>query len=249
MNQTTRTSHGIPVLGLQTRLTLAIAAVAALLGLWLGWYWGMRAEIDLTAALAARQARTGALAASGFAGPIWNVDHAAIVELLDALFADPEVQDVEISATGVPQNELARHRQREVSNPMVLEVPIVNSLAGTADGGRIGLLRLSYTREFVDDAVARTRRDIALLLIAMLVAVVGVSAALIDRWVRRPVARLGAAAERVAGGDLGATLPIERKDEIGVLTSRFNAMSRQLQRSAQVQRDSEARYRSLFENA
>lgn len=74
--------------------------------------------------------------------------------------------------------------------------------------------------------------------------------------VRRPVARLGALAQRVAKGDLGAQEMVERGDEIGELTMRFNAMSLKLRSAAdQVQlsseglRASEARYRSLFENA
>ncbi|PTT86289.1 hypothetical protein DBR42_13780 [Pelomonas sp. HMWF004] len=70
------------------------------------------------------------------------------------------------------------------------------------------------------------------------------------------MARLGALAQRVAKGDLGAQEAVERHDEIGELTVRFNAMSLKLRSAAdQVQltseglRVSEARYRSLFENA
>lgn len=44
-----------------------------------------------------------------------------------------------------------------------------------------------------------------------------------------PIAQLQAATERVASGDLGATVPVEAKDELGDLARSFNSMTRQLQ--------------------
>jgi PAS domain S-box-containing protein len=90
----------------------------------------------------------------------------------------------------------------------------------------------------------------------VVVGIVIASFLLVDWLVRRPVARLGALAQRVAKGDLGAQEKVDRDDEIGELTTRFNAMSLklrsaadQVQLSSQGLRASEARYRSLFENA
>jgi PAS domain S-box-containing protein len=79
---------------------------------------------------------------------------------------------------------------------------------------------------------------------------------LLNLLVRRPVAQLGRLAQRVAEGELGAQMKVERDDEIGELTQQLNAMSLRLREAAdQVRnsseelRESERRYRSLFENA
>ena len=81
-------------LGIQARLTAGIALVASLLVLAVGWYWTTHEEADLMAGLRQREGRMAGLIERGFAGPIWNLDHVAIENLLDAVMADPEVQRV-----------------------------------------------------------------------------------------------------------------------------------------------------------
>lgn len=49
------------------------------------------------------------------------------------------------------------------------------------------------------------------------------------RQINRPLAALGAAAERMAAGDLAARAPAGRRDEFGQLARRFNGMAERLQ--------------------
>ena len=49
------------------------------------------------------------------------------------------------------------------------------------------------------------------------------------RSTTRPLAELGAAADRVAGGDLGARVPVRGSDEVGRLAATFNRMTRETQ--------------------
>jgi signal transduction histidine kinase len=49
------------------------------------------------------------------------------------------------------------------------------------------------------------------------------------RYVTRPLAALGAAVERMAGGELSARAPNERQDEFGRLAWQFNCMAEQLE--------------------
>lgn len=71
-------------------------------------------------------------------------------------------------------------------------------------------------------------------MIAVLVALT--LAVLLVRQLTRPLGRLAAAAERMAGGDLRQEVSVESRDEIGRLAGSFNEMSRGLDRSEQLRR-------------
>ena len=236
--------------GIQTRLMMAIAVVASLLVLAVGWYWTAHEESELKQALAQREARMADLAGRGFAGPVWNLDLAAIDNLLDAVMADPEVYSIELNGLGVNAAPMRRQREgKEPVQPQRREFDIVHQTVPQAPATPVAHAVLVLTSEHVLAQVAQTRRFVASLLAAVLAAVIVTSYVLVNLLVKRPVARLGALAERVAAGQLGARTEVERADELGALTQQFNAMSEQLLASSEGLRRSEERYRSLFENA
>ena len=242
--------------GIQARLTAGIALVASLLVLAVGWTWTAYEEEELVKALRQREARMAGLIERGFAGPIWNLDHVAIENLLDAVMADPEVHAIELKGLGLRNGLAKRERDRRASGPLRSEFVIDYQPAADAPGAQVATAVLTFTRDLVDEQVRRTRVFVVELLAVVVVGIVIASSLLVHWLVRRPVARLGALAQRVAKGDLGAQEAVERDDEIGELTTRFNAMSLklrsaadQVQLTAQGLRASEARYRSLFENA
>ncbi|RZL32232.1 MAG: PAS domain S-box protein, partial [Rubrivivax sp.] len=158
---------------------------------------------------------------------------------------------------GVGHDGVARReRERPANGPLKREFAISYQPAADAPGAQVASAVLTFTRDLVDEQVHRTRVFVIELLAVVVIGIVIASSLLVHWLVRRPVARLGALAQRVAKGDLGAQEKVERTDEIGELTARFNAMSLKLRSAAdQVQmtaeglRASEARYRSLFENA
>jgi PAS domain S-box-containing protein len=242
--------------GLQARLMCGLVAVTTVLVVLIGWWWIALEQRELDGALQQREARMVNLVQRGFAGPIWNLDHVAIENLLDAVMADPEVHAIELKGLGLRGGQARRESEQPALGPIRREFTITYQPAADTPGTQVASAVLVYTRELVEDQITRSRRFVAQLLVAVALAVV-VSCYLLVHWlVRRPVARLGALAQRVAEGDLGAQMPVERQDEIGELTGRFNAMSLKLRAAAdQVQlsseglRQSERRYRSLFENA
>ena len=243
-------------LGIQARLTAGIALVASLLVLAVGWYWTSHEEAELMDGLRQREARMAGLIERGFAGPIWNLDHVAIENLLDAVMADPEVHAIELVGLGLRGGQARRSRDVPAIGPLRREFPISYQPAADSAGSQVASAVLVFTRDRVDDQIHRTRVFVVQLLAVVVAGIVIASSLLVHWLVRRPVARLGALAQRVAKGDLGAQETVERGDEIGELTARFNAMSLKLRSAAdQVQlsseglRVSEARYRSLFENA
>jgi PAS domain S-box-containing protein len=243
-------------MGIQARLTAGIALVASLLVLAVGRYWISHEEGELLQALHQREVRMAGLIERGFAGPIWNLDHVAIENLLDAVMADPEVHAIELRGLGLRGGQARRERGEAASGPIRREFNITYQPAADAPGTQVASAVLTFRRDLVDGQIQRTQQFVMQVLAVVVIGIVAASWLLVHWLVRRPVAKLGALAQRVAVGDLGAQERIERADEIGELTARFNAMSLKLRSAAdQVQltaeglRASEARYRSLFENA
>ncbi len=86
----------------------------------------------------------------------------------------------------------------------------------------------------------RGLRLLSVLLGAMFVLVVIGVAWVVSRGLVRPVYALVGATERIGQGDLGASVAVDKRDELGLLAERFNAMAAQLRESA-------ARIRDLHE--
>jgi PAS domain S-box-containing protein len=236
-------------LSIQTRLIAGIALAATALVMLIGWYWTAREERELTAALERRAERMAQLVSRGFGGPIWNLDTVAVDNLLDAVMADPEVHEVELMALGVDAEKMQRRRDTPVLQPLERRLDILHQASPQSLPSPVGRARLVFSRERVLGSLAQTRQLVVSLLAAVLAAIVVTSYWLVHRLVSRPVAALGAMARRVAGGELGVTMPVLREDELGALTQQFNLMSEQLRGSSEGLRSSEERYRSLFENA
>jgi PAS domain S-box-containing protein len=236
-------------IGIQTRLIAGIGLVASILVLALGWYWTVAEERELSRALVQREQRMADLVARSFAAPIWNLDGTAIENLLDAVMADPEVHAIEMISLGVNAAPLRRERNRPAVQPLRREFPVLYQSSPHAEPTLVANAVLVSTSELVQAQVTHTRRFVAGLLAATLAAVIATSYVLVNRLVTRPVKRLGALAQRVAAGELGTSTEVEHSDEIGVLTQQFNSMSERLLASSIGLRQSEERYRSLFENA
>jgi len=240
-------AHAPVRFGIQARMMLGIMLMATLAVLIVGSYWTVRAEREQVEALRQRQERMAGLVARGFAAPLWNLDVATLNNLLDAVMADPEVHAIEVNGLDAGGPPMTREREEAAIEPIRLGFEITHVDAG---GPRVvGHASLEFTRSLVMQQILQIRRFVAGLLVAVLGAVLIASYLMIRLLVERPVSRLGAMANRVAAGELGVSLPVERHDEVGALTLQFNAMSEQLRASNEGLRQSEARYRGLFENA
>ncbi len=83
----------------------------------------------------------------------------------------------------------------------------------------------------------RGLRRLSVLLGAVFVLVVIAAAWIVSRGLVRPVYALVGATERIASGDLEASVAVAQHDELGLLAGRFNAMAAQLRESAARLRD------------
>ena len=83
------------------------------------------------------------------------------------------------------------------------------------------------------------RRLAAITLVVLLVGAIGAWA--VSRHVAHPLARLTAAAEDLAAGDYGRRVPVDRDDELGRLSSTFNAMATSVEEARSRERDATRR--------
>ncbi len=235
--------------GLQARVVAGLTLLTTVLVVVVGWGWLAREEARLDRELEARQTRLAALIEHGMAGPIWNLDRATVSEMLGAIMADPEVHSVELQGLGLPPGWAWRRRTEPPVRPMEWHFDIHYQPVGKGSEEVIARATLISTRAGLEAKLAASRRLVGLLLATVLTGVVVGSLLLMQLLVKRPVQRLGQFAKRVASGELGAQVDVVSRDEIGDLTRQFNAMSQTLHAAHAELATSEARYRSLFQNA
>lgn len=78
---------------------------------------------------------------------------------------------------------------------------------------------------------------------------VGLLCMLFTWSITRPVRQMTEVAKKIIAGDLNQVVPVTSQDEIGVLARTFNLMTGELHRFMEGLRESEEKYRGIFENA
>lgn len=113
------------------------------------------------------------------------------------------------------------------------------------------MLGTLYLRADMASAYSRLGNYIGIVLVVSL-AVSG-GALLLQRLLRRsvsdPLLELSGMAERIAGGDLSATVPVRSEDEIGALAGAFNRMTGALARSYQEVEENRSRLSGIVATA
>jgi two-component system sensor histidine kinase ChvG len=104
------------------------------------------------------------------------------------------------------------------------------------DGRVEGVIYVSRTTTPVHAALHRLRGSLYRVL-AVAIAATAVLSLLFAATISRPLARLGAIARRIAGGDRTIRLALDRRDEIGDVARALDAMARRLQEQAQETRE------------
>lgn len=105
---------------------------------------------------------------------------------------------------------------------------IIATGAPVVEGGRVaGAVRVTQSVAAAHRAVRRQILEIALVALVVLLAGLGVGALLAGQ-IARPLRRLQAAAQAVAGGDMAVRAPVEGSSEQRSLAASFNDMTRRL---------------------
>ncbi len=234
------------------RLVAALGFSAALIVLALGWGWHRFEASRLLADFGQRQDTLAKLAARGLESPLWDVDTAATMRVLESLVLDPEVERVEVQANGLPPEGLIHARSQALGSKAqergkAFDIVYVSSDSGASVRVGQGLLVMSTAP--LEAALSHTRSFVLGLLLLLLATLGLVAYVWADRLVRRPLQQVGRWAEQLADGQPHSVLPLQQRDELGHLAHQLDTMAKQLQASSEKVQSSEQRYRSLFENA
>jgi signal transduction histidine kinase/ActR/RegA family two-component response regulator/HAMP domain-containing protein len=239
---------------LQTKLTLAFAALLVLVfGAAAVFLAGWERERRLTE-LDERATRLADLLGRSLALPLWNVDRDAIDSQLATLARQPELVEIVVEAVNVGTlatvgGPLAPHNGTQKAATVVRTRPITHANLGQFPLQEIGSVRVVLSTMPAEQAIRRTRMAIVALFAVVVMATYAATHALLKRLVHRPIARLEQMVDRIAGGDLHARCTVDADDELGHLAQRVNTMTEKLQSSTARLRQSEMRYRSIFEHA
>lgn len=118
-----------------------------------------------------------------------------------------------------------------------LETEILATAVPVLERGRPGgAVRITQSVDAVHRAVRTAILDVAALA-AVVLALGMIAGALIAQQIARPIRRLDRAAQRVAGGDLDASVAVEGSTEQRSLARTFNEMTQRLKRLLRVQQD------------
>ena len=97
-------------------------------------------------------------------------------------------------------------------------------------GVRLGTVRLGYSHQAVERAV--TEAQLWILAIGLFTALVGgVAAYFLAGFISNPIMKITDATRKVADGDLEIVVPINRNDELGILSNSFNKMTQDLKKT------------------
>jgi len=157
------------------------------------------------------------------------IPSAAFAQLPEAMRLQLVAVDEAVSHLHAELVEIASHLelgQREAARAMLPRLDARNALVVRHLGAaqRIGLADLAERERRLDQAVEDATRSVGLWLLVGLALVPG-TVWLVRRRFETPLAELEEGLARVAGGDLTATVPVRRPDELGQLAGHFNAMT------------------------
>lgn len=95
----------------------------------------------------------------------------------------------------------------------------------------LGVLDVKMSLKQVDEQLAESRNHMIISALATVLLIAVISAAFIDKVVRRPVQKLIEGTKEISGGNLDFRIATDSRDEIGELGSSFNRMAAELKRA------------------
>ncbi len=157
------------------------------------------------------QARTAEILSLGMQEPLWNINPAGGLPLLDSLLGDTRVVAITVR-DGKRHEFLSKHHpERRKGRQFTLDRKVMH------EGKQIGDVSLTMDSGQLDDEVARDRWGVAWTVIGQLLLSVVLIVALLQRRMLRPIKRLMHESGRLAQRDLLTPFVWEQKDELGSL--------------------------------
>jgi methyl-accepting chemotaxis protein len=208
-------SRSITTRFLLTTLALVVLVVGAL-----GGFQALRGARAVRAALDSKGDAVATLVQNVASGLLLNFDYLALDALMEDIRRDPEVGFV--GAYDEKGKLLTKGSVPDDVTPFV----VFERQIAAPEGGVLGSLRLGYRRETVT-AGLRADALVAAASVGLAFLVFSAGMILLVRGITGPLRACLAVTERIADGDLGVEVVVDRKDELGRL---LDAMRRMVER-------------------
>lgn len=193
------------------------------------------------------------LLSAALAGPLAERDHATLVDILKASQRKDGLSYLVLfDNTG----KLIASSGWDVGKPLPpLESNVVADEADNIRrydtqapillaGQQYGVLRYGLSTEFLLTA-KQTLLQQSLMIAAVVVTLSALLLGLIGAWLTRHLEQLAVASRQVAAGNFNIHLPVRSRDEVGVLTEAFNAMSGAIRQKLAELQDGYARLHAI----
>ncbi|QVN22843.1 PAS domain S-box protein [Burkholderia pyrrocinia] len=182
--------------------------------------------------------------------PLWNVDKSAIDSLLAPLASNPEVAEFTVTSTDFGVVASVKPLPAVSPSDRIVRVrEIFHVASGGAPKEKLGEVRVVLSKASMKEEIRHAENT---LLASMGFLLVGLYASvyfLLKYIVHRPIVELKSTIDAISAGNLDVDCRITHKDEFGELATRVNAMAHNLRESTRRLRESEQKYRRIFENA
>ncbi len=217
------------------RFTLVLLIIL-IIGQGIGASWFIYStRNNLMAALDAKVRSIGMLLTGMSVEPLGTVNYrlTGLNAYIDTVIKDDEIVGVKVVnkdgmviSTRVKEFKATRSLNPfSVKGVMELTTPVVSN------GEKLGSVVIDYTGNTINETILRSLIFTALYQGILFILVVFAVSLFFNTDIRKPIALINNATEAVSMGDLTATLPIKREDEIGELTKGFSFLIERLRKT------------------
>jgi PAS domain S-box-containing protein len=233
---------------LQRKLMLSLMAIAtAVMGVG-GIYLLSSQQQSVSAGLEARAIYATDMLSKNLSLPMWDMNLKSIQDQLDMVMSDPEIYSVALYEGEQKQPLALKKRDGQAVDGIERDSPVIYVRDHPQPTVELGRVRIVYTRSYMYQALRQTRMMILAGILILLASLSAATYILLRRMVQKPVGELLAMAHRISEGDLEAKIPVTSRDEIGLLSEKFNDMTDKLKQTRDGVIGSEQKYKHLSES-
>jgi PAS domain S-box-containing protein len=230
---------------LQRKLMLALMAITVVV-IGVGGIFLLSSQQQSTSAgLEARAVYMAGMLSKNIARPLWNMDLKSIQDQLDMVMSDPEIYSVALYQDKQQQPLALKKRDGQAVEGIERDSPVIYMRDPPEPAVELGRLRIVYTSSYMYQALRKTRMMILAGILFLLAALSAATYILLRRMVQKPIRELLSMTDRIADGEFEVTIPITSRDEIGLLSEKFNSMTDKLKQTMDGLNRSEQNYRSI----
>ncbi len=211
---------------LHAKLMIVMVLLSSLAASGSAWLLMGQEREHRLAALDQRAARIAELFSHSLAPLLWNVDRAGIDAQLGTVKSSPDIAQLRVSATAYGTvSEITNQRGTALTQGVSRTQPIEYTPDPDEAPKQVGEVTVTLSRAPTEAEITAGRRTIGLTVAGVLALLYLASFVLLRAMVSRPIGRLEAMVDRIAGGDFEARCEVESGDELGRLARRVNTMA------------------------